>query len=64
MAEKKEKEDPEFLLFWPPDSVKTPVRRKGTVGKAEQEEAGQLVETDKREEQEGGGDSIVFVCLH
>lgn len=31
---------------------------------AEQEATEQLVETDKREEQEGGGDSIVCVCLH
>lgn len=40
------------------------VRRKGNGSRAEQEATEQLVETDKREEQEGGGDSIVCVCLH
>lgn len=40
------------------------VRRKDIVSRAEQEDTERLGETDKGEEQEGGGNSIVFVCLH
>lgn len=50
-----------IVLLRPPITVKTPtlVRRKGC--RAEQEEAEQLVETDRREKQASGGNPIVCV---
>lgn len=67
-AEKEDKETRlEILIFTSLASqlcqnIEVLVRRKGRSSRAGRDKA--VVETDKREEQEGGGDSIVFVCLH
>lgn len=65
--EKRNKEDVDFcfalLASWVCQNTETWLRRKGIGSRAEQEDTERFMETDKRKKQEGGGDSIVFVCL-
>lgn len=52
-----------FILFKKKKSSLLLILSPG-VKKGQQEETKHVVETDKREEQEGGWDTIVLLCLH